>query len=403
MKQLTAVPTAAFPSDANRAASLTFKSYRGRAGLLTLAPAWAQVLEDVARPEFFHQYAWYDAILQAWPAYAKDTFFLVGYEGNRAVVICPLLSARARTVGIPVRVLAPPDPNYVAYPDIICSDSGTASHHLLPSLLTHLRLQTDMGWDLIRFPRVFSNAPTFVSTADGAEDWYLSEQDPCYYFRCDQGMAAISAQMSSGLRKHIRRCRRQLSDLGELKFVWSRDRNQLPQLLDQFLTLEASGWKGATGEATAIKLDPALVEFYSTLLTRFAESDSCEINLLQLNGRNIAGQFCLLSGGTWYHLKIAYDEEFDKQSPGFVLLEEVLGRLCEDARVVTANFLTGAAWAERWHPFRLDVFRIVARNHTLVGRIALREIKLRRYVRERVLPIAASVQHKLRRARPAEH
>ena len=203
--------------------------------------------------------------------------------------------------------------------------------------------------------------------------------------------------MSSGLRKHLRWCRRQLSQLGDVEFVTTREPALLDKLMDEFLDLEASGWKGATGEGTAIKLDPALLEFYRGLMKRFGSAGHCEINLLRANGRNLAGQFCLISAGTWYHLKIAYDESYDKISPGSVLLDEVLTRLCADPAVNIASFLTGAAWAERWHADELNVQRVIARNNTAAGHIFMLETKMRRLVRERMVPAARNIRHHLLR------
>jgi CelD/BcsL family acetyltransferase involved in cellulose biosynthesis len=298
-----------------------------------------------------------------------------------------------------MRILAPPDPNAIAYPDFICADTpGNA--RLLSQVIEELRSRKDIGWDILTLPKVFSSSPVMTSAPVLARaDLFSHQRGICYYFKCDRGMPAITAQISSGLRKHMRRCRRQLSDLGSLEFVSSRDPAALPALFDEFLALEASGWKGVTGEATAIRLDPGLVQFYSGLLARFVETGECEVNLLRLNGRNIAGQFCLISGGTWYHLKIAYDEEFDTFSPGFVLLEEVLSRLCEDDQVHTANYLTGAEWADRWHPDKLDVIRLVVRNDTFMGHVAMQEIIMRRLIRERILPRAAQIMRKVKAVR----
>src|SRR6185503_4060861 len=111
------------------------------------------------------------------------------------------------------------------------------------------------------------------------------------------------AGMSGGQRRHLRKCRKTLEQLGEVEFVCTRDPARLPDYFDQFLSLEASGWKGAQGEGTAIKLDPTLVCFYSNLLTAFSASGNCEINLLRVDGRNVAGDFALLANGTWYQLK----------------------------------------------------------------------------------------------------
>jgi CelD/BcsL family acetyltransferase involved in cellulose biosynthesis len=366
------------------ASRLTLQTYHGRAGLSDISAQWARVLSGIAHPEFFQRYEWYEALLDAWPSVASQTFFEVAYRDGEVIGICPLQLTSARVQGIPVRTFSPPDPNDVAYPDLICSAADR--RELFEALLAHLRNRRDPSWDLLSLPKCFSDESAIAALTAGGSV-FAHTRGVCYYFPTDQGLEAINARVSSGLRKHLRWCRRQLNAAGTVEFVVSRSPQSLPDLLQQFLALEASGWKGAHGEGTAISLDQALVQFYTDLLHRFGASGECEINLLRLNGHNIAGQFCLVSGGTWNHLKIAYDEEFDKYSPGAVLLEEVFGRLCADERVHTANFLTGADWAKRWHAWEQGVYRIVAANHTVAGYLALQQIRMRRLVRDRVLPL----------------
>jgi CelD/BcsL family acetyltransferase involved in cellulose biosynthesis len=382
--------TQAFEHSAGRNANgtLTFATHRGHDGLLALESQWAQVIAKIEHPHFFQQFAWYDVALQTWPEEARDIHFVVAYRGDQAVAIFPLQLTRSRDFRVPVRLLTPPDPNSIAYSDFIYARTHE-NVDLFPSLLGSLRSDRNLRWDVLMLPKVFSTASVLARPlADaGSRGVFEHPRGVCYYFRCDEGTSAITSRISSGLRKHLRRCRRQLSSMGNLEFVSSRDPAALPDLFEEFLHLEASGWKGESGERSAIRLDPSLRAFYGGELARFAEAGGAEINLLRLGSRTIAGQYCLISSGTWYHLKIAYDEEFHVYSPGFVLLEEVLDRLCQDDAVHTANFLTGAEWADRWHPHELQVTRIVARSNSLKGHLALAEIRARRFVRDRVVTL----------------
>jgi hypothetical protein len=280
-------------------------------------------------------------------------------------------------------MLAPPDPNAVAYPDFVYARTPATSS-LLPSLLSWLRSSSDIEWDVLSLPKMLSDPEAGAPPAVSDPRFFRHSRGVCYYFKCDEGIAAIQARISSGLRKHMRWCRRQLNGMGKMEVVSSRDPAELPHLFEEFLELEASGWKSKGG--TAIRQHPDVVQFYSRLMSRFSAARACEINLQRLGGRNIAGQFCLISGGTWYHLKIAYDEEFHRFSPGFLLFEDL------DETIHTANFLTGAEWGDRWHPLQLEVSRVIAPNHTLPGIITLRELKARRFMRTRVIPLVRSLR-----------
>ena len=50
--------------------------------------------------------------------------------------------------------------------------------------------------------------------------------------------------------------------------------------------------------------------FYEQVMRRFAKRGRCEIHLLRLDGRPIAGQYTLMTDDTVYILKIGYDQAF---------------------------------------------------------------------------------------------
>jgi CelD/BcsL family acetyltransferase involved in cellulose biosynthesis len=294
-------------------------------------------------------------------------------------------------MGLPIRVLSPPDPHAVSYPDFVYARD--AHPELLTSIIEELRATDQIRWDLLILPKCFDTAAVApmsdaVAAADGL---FRYRWAGCFYFPCDQGREVLYDRMSGQQRKHLRKCRTRLSQLGDMEFIWTRDPAVLPDLFDQFLSLEASGWKGAKGEGTAIKLDATLVRFYSDLMASFGDRGACEINLLRVGGRNVAGDFALLTNGTWNQLKMAYDEEFQKHSPGYLLLEGIFNRLSDDPDIHTANILTGAEWAARLHGLELGVWRIVARSNTVRGYLAFHEARLRRFLKHRVLSRARSL------------
>lgn len=376
-------------------ASPDFELYRGSEGLRALAPAWAAVLRSVEAPEFFHLYEWYEAVLHIWPEEASNILFFLASHAGRPVAICPLQLTRTRLGGVPVRVLAPPDPNAISYSDFVCARTQDGAA-LLTALRRHLRGRHDVGWDLLTLPRMLATAGAARGTIPPPHGFFHYPREQCFYLPVDTGADSILAGLS--ILPHLRRYRRKLAQESELEFVTSRDAAQLPQLFEEFLALEASGWKGASGEGTAIKLDDALTAFYSRVMALFAARGACEINLLRVNGRAIAGQYCLLSAGRWYHLKIAYDESYHRFSPGGLLLEQVLRTLCGDAGIHTASLLTGAAWAERWHPRAIPVGRLVAGSGTAAGWLALQQIRLRRFLRERRAALLSAAPRRTARA-----
>lgn len=375
---------------------LTFRVFRGLEGLRAIANDWRRVLEAIERPELFHLYAWYDVALTSWPAAAEKTYFVVAYRDQQPVAVCPLEVLETRQSGVPVRVLTTPDPHALSYSDFVCARDLRPD--LVTSLLDELRTSDEIRWDLLILPKCYQTAAVApaserLAMATGVVRY---RWDVCFYFPCDQGVDAFYERMSGGQRRHLKKCHRTLGQHGTIELVSTRDPAKLQDYLDQFLSLEASGWKGAQG--TAIKQDASLVRFYASLVAAFGRAGDCEINLLRVGGRNVAGDIALLAGGTWNQLKMGYDEEFGRHSPGYLLLEGIFGRLCDDARVHTANILTGAGWAARLYGLELEVWRVVARNRALKSRLVFQAMKLSRLARDRASPWAARLKTALSRS-----
>ncbi len=97
---------------------------------------------------------------------------------------------------------------------------------------------------------------------------------------------------------------------------------------EQFLALEASGWKGQRG--AALLLDPSRAAFARQAFNGLAEAGLAEIHALQVNGQPAAMLTLLRSGAGCFGWKLAYDERLRDFSPGILLLEDLTVRLLAD-------------------------------------------------------------------------
>lgn len=136
-------------------------------------------------------------------------------------------------------------------------------------------------------------------------------------------------------RRELGRQRRQLERQGSLRFVLSRPEERLEPWIERFLTLEAAGWKGKAGTALASRSGDRW--FFERACRELAPSGSLSFVALALEERPIA-MACLLReaapGGGAFVFKIAYDEEFRRQSPGMQLLLELVRRVHEPAPAI---------------------------------------------------------------------
>jgi CelD/BcsL family acetyltransferase involved in cellulose biosynthesis len=136
-------------------------------------------------------------------------------------------------------------------------------------------------------------------------------------------------------RKELRRQRKRLADAGTLTSTTTADPADLTAALADFLSLEASGWKGRAG--TAAKADDAVRGFVVEAVSALAAEGKASVSRLALDGRAIAAIVTLRSGDAAWCWKIAYDESHSRASPGVQLLLDVTEALLADTRIAYAD------------------------------------------------------------------
>jgi CelD/BcsL family acetyltransferase involved in cellulose biosynthesis len=123
----------------------------------------------------------------------------------------------------------------------------------------------------------------------------------------------LDGRLSPRRRKDLRRLARRLeAELGGPVEV--RDRAGDAAAVEDFLRLEASGWKGREG--TAMASDPAEAGFFRSMCEAFARSGALELLSLEVAGQPLAMQCNLLAGDTLFCFKVAYDEAYARHGAG---------------------------------------------------------------------------------------
>lgn len=162
----------------------------------------------------------------------------------------------------------------------------------------------------------------------------------------------LEHSISGKKRKELRRQERRLGELGKLEYDQLTPDGDLDLWLDEFLELEAHGWKGSKG--TALKNDPTtLAVFRAYARGAFARRRWMAL-ALRLDGRPIAMKCNLLAGDGAVAFKIAYDERYARFSPGVLLEIEHVRRLHErgapawmDSGAAADHPMIGHVWRDR--------------------------------------------------------
>ena len=119
----------------------------------------------------------------------------------------------------------------------------------------------------------------------------------------EEGAAAMRHSLSVKKVKELRRQRRRLEGAGKLAFRTARTPLEVRDATEQFLALEARGWKGRRG--TALLGDPALTTITRTMTRLLARDGKCRVLTLELDSEPVAAGILLESGGYAYLWKIA--------------------------------------------------------------------------------------------------
>ena len=118
--------------------------------------------------------------------------------------------------------------------------------------------------------------------------------------------------------KELSRLERRLRERGTVTFDELTSASDVDRWVDQFLSLEADGWKGRA--ASALLCDERQAEFFRTCVQGAFARRRLTALAMRLDGRPIAMKFNFHTAGASFAFKIAYAEDLARFSPG-VLLE----------------------------------------------------------------------------------
>lgn len=108
---------------------------------------------------------------------------------------------------------------------------------------------------------------------------------------------------------------------------------------EDFLALEAAGWKGAAG--TAMLQDARIVAWARHAIHAQATRARVRIERLRLNGRTIASTVYFIDRDRAWGWKVAFDADYASASPGRLLLTDVTRRLIAEGRPLVVDPLSG--------------------------------------------------------------
>jgi len=330
-----------------------------RGELPDLAPAWRRLAETALDPCGFHEPYFLGAALRHLAGDANVR--LLAIEAPKRVfpagprVLCGLLPivARRSFYGLPIRAweIWSHDYSFLNTP-LVRRD---CAREVLDFFFAEAARRSD-GAAVVHLPTIAGEGALHrllvESNAAVRRTVFTKDHDTRALFRrAADAETFLKASLSRKKRQGIQRTERRLAEAGRLECRWFSPADDVISWCDEFLHLEASGWKGAGG--SALNAQAAHARFFHDLASGALVAGKWMMGRLDFEGRPIAMIANLLAGDGGYSFKIAHDESFADYSPGLLielaLIRELHARGIEwmDSCATSDHSMINHLWPQR--------------------------------------------------------
>jgi CelD/BcsL family acetyltransferase involved in cellulose biosynthesis len=350
--QAPVAPAAAVPRPAPMHVAVEIA---GAARLAEVDAAWADLLTRADAPNVFMDPALVRIADETEPQ-ARHRALLAwkGIDGKRQLVgVWAFAIGRARRSVLPVRVLSAPSHihGHLSTPVIDRNYLDETLDAILDCIVADPQMPKIVALDTMGQDRPTYDALVRVlGKRNSAPCLFEQSQRPKLASTLD-GKAYLEKSLSGSTRKKLRQHRRRLAEQGALTFVIASEPQAVRRALEEFLTLEAAGWKGRQG--TALQSKAANAAFMLGAVGALAKQGRASVHSLYLDGKPVSMQIVARAGAAAFTWKTTYDETFRDFSPGMLLLEDYTAAFLADKSIAFVDSCsfddTGfmSAWTER--------------------------------------------------------
>ena len=326
---------------------------RDLVALERLIPQWEDLAADALEPNPFYEH-W--MLLPALECFAKrgEVEILAIWRDGRLAALFPLQRV-ARYKGLPVSALASWRYRHclLCTPLLRAEGAVECLAALSPWLRTQARvLELNYIPEDGPFHGALKQAGLLADVSERYERALLvKERDAETY---------IMGSLSRHLRQELRRRERRLAERGKVAHTVMHPGADLAPWVEEFLRLEAAGWKGREGSALACS--EANRRFATEVFAAAFERGRLHMVGVDLDGRPLARCCSFLAGEGSFAFKTAYDEEFSRYSPGVI---------AEVDRIRQFHALPGVQWMDSFTAQDNEVLNAVWKGRRRIARLAI--------------------------------
>ncbi len=328
-----------------------------RSGFEGVRWAWQQLDGDARY--FFQGLVWMDGIATL---VDEDVAWVVVMESDQPAAVSVLQRLRLTRAGLSLRVLSEVRLGDMGYPFADCLLGAHAD--TTPTIDVDDLLRVAGAWDVVDIKSRRIGSPWVELVA--SKGWVQEEPDGGVgILDTRRGGEEWRKSLPKNMRDSVRKARRRIAASGGSEVIVSTG-SEVPTAFAQWVALEASGWKGVEGDALAHRQ-----EWRDVLGHYLRTTESAQIRSLLVDGRVVASQICVTCDRSLVLMKVAYDEQLGRLSPGNVLMADLVEACCENPDIDRIDCTVWQDWHQRWGMVREPTYRILAFNQRSVrGRAA---------------------------------
>ncbi len=219
---------------------------------------------------------------------------------------------------------------------------------------------------LIHFTGLSANGPVHIGLIEAASrlgracDSVQSEDRAILIPAAHNPDSYWATAVRSKKRKELRRQAARLNELGAVEHRHGvPDGQDIDGWINDFLALEAAGWKGA--KHSAMGSDARKSGFFRDVLVAFHAKNRLDLRSITLNGRPIAMLMHIIAGNSAFAFKTAFDEKLSAYSPGVLIQQDNLAMITRpglamiDSCAAPNHPMINSLWMERRRIVRVSL------------------------------------------------
>lgn len=353
---------------------LTLEKHDGQQGLGLLYEDWLSLMANVRNRCFYHDPDWFGAYFASREVIDPPISFFAVRREERLVAVLPLQRKPGRGPLRPTLLLMPVE-SQLYMTD--CAIADTEDPSFIVTFVLD-RIGRDHGWSWDRLSVSHTLEDSLITRA--LEQQKIRKctsitKDACSIVPVGP-YDELLQRMKAKYRQNLSRSKRMLASLAAAEFSVVTELDAVIRTFDEFIDLEASGWKGGKGrprgdiqKPSAIALNEKKRRFYESAIRAFARRGEVEIFCVRAEGKLIGAEVWLALGDTCFAMKTAYDENFRRMSPGVLAFDLGYQHHAAAGDASTINTITSTPAVDDWLPDKRSVQDLNLFNSTFRGRL----------------------------------